>query len=48
MLHGQAGLGGDLVVPPTESHVGLYLGMWQPAQKLLCIASMPANVHGSV
>ncbi len=26
-LHGQADLGGDVVVPPTASHQGLYLGV---------------------
>ena len=30
-LHGQPDLGGDVVVPPTASHQGLYLGMWQTA-----------------
>ena len=47
-LHGQPDLGGDLVVPPTASRLGLYLGRWQPAHRLLCIVSMPADVHGSV
>ena len=37
-LHGQPDLGGDVVIPPTASHQGLYLGMWQTAlhEELAC------------
>lgn len=43
-LHGQPDVGGDLIVPPTASHQGLYLGMWQTALHSWKLADVPGLV----